>query len=50
MRRHGLEWLHRMRQEPRRLGRRYLVDDLPFFWYLLKERVRPSSGKSAARN
>jgi N-acetylglucosaminyldiphosphoundecaprenol N-acetyl-beta-D-mannosaminyltransferase len=50
MRRHGLEWLHRMRQEPRRLGRRYLVEDLPFFWYLLKERVRPSTDTSAVQS
>ncbi len=26
----GLEWLHRMVLEPRRLGRRYLVEDSPF--------------------
>ncbi len=26
----GLEWLHRLQQEPRRLGKRYLRDDLPF--------------------
>src|SRR4051812_10441971 len=26
----GLEWLHRVAQEPRRLSRRYLVDGLPF--------------------
>jgi len=26
----GLEWLHRMAQEPRRLFKRYIVDDLPF--------------------
>ncbi|MFN0241287.1 MAG: WecB/TagA/CpsF family glycosyltransferase [Planctomycetota bacterium] len=26
----GLEWLHRMVQEPNRLLRRYLVEDLPF--------------------
>lgn len=26
----GLEWLHRLWHEPRRLGRRYLVDDVPF--------------------
>jgi N-acetylglucosaminyldiphosphoundecaprenol N-acetyl-beta-D-mannosaminyltransferase len=26
----GLEWLHRLWNEPRRLGRRYLVDDLHF--------------------
>jgi len=26
----GLEWLHRLQQEPRRLAKRYLQDDLPF--------------------
>jgi hypothetical protein len=26
----GLEWLHRLAQEPRRLFRRYLVHGLPF--------------------
>jgi len=26
----GLEWAHRLASEPRRLSRRYLVDDLPF--------------------
>lgn len=26
----GLEWLHRLAQEPRRLAKRYLLDDLPF--------------------
>jgi N-acetylglucosaminyldiphosphoundecaprenol N-acetyl-beta-D-mannosaminyltransferase len=26
----GLEWLHRLAQEPRRLAKRYLVDGLPF--------------------
>ncbi len=30
MQRVGLEWLHRLLQEPRRLARRYLVDGLPF--------------------
>jgi N-acetylglucosaminyldiphosphoundecaprenol N-acetyl-beta-D-mannosaminyltransferase len=30
MRRSGLEWFHRMCQEPRRLTKRYLIDDLPF--------------------
>lgn len=30
MQRLGLEWTHRLAQEPRRLARRYLVDDLPF--------------------
>lgn len=35
----GIEWLYRLIQEPRRLWRRYLVDDLPFFWLLLKQRL-----------
>ncbi len=30
MRRIGLEWLHRLLQDPRRLAKRYLVDDIPF--------------------
>jgi N-acetylglucosaminyldiphosphoundecaprenol N-acetyl-beta-D-mannosaminyltransferase len=30
MRRTGLEWVHRLAQEPKRLARRYLVEDLPF--------------------
>ncbi|MFG1703838.1 WecB/TagA/CpsF family glycosyltransferase [Nonomuraea sp. M3C6] len=35
MRRAGLEWLFRLVSEPRRLARRYLVDDLPFAVRLL---------------
>lgn len=31
----GLEWTHRLLQEPKRLGRRYLAHDLPFFCYLI---------------
>lgn len=30
MQRLGLEWVHRLIQEPRRLGRRYLLEGLPF--------------------
>jgi N-acetylglucosaminyldiphosphoundecaprenol N-acetyl-beta-D-mannosaminyltransferase len=30
MQRAGLEWLHRLRQEPSRLAKRYLVDDIPY--------------------
>jgi N-acetylglucosaminyldiphosphoundecaprenol N-acetyl-beta-D-mannosaminyltransferase len=30
MRKMGIEWLHRMLQEPRRLAKRYLIEDLPF--------------------
>lgn len=35
MQRMGLEWLHRLWQEPGRLARRYLVDGLPFAAWLL---------------
>lgn len=39
MRRAGLEWAARLWHEPRRLWRRYLVDDMPFFWELLRQRL-----------
>ncbi|TDU28698.1 exopolysaccharide biosynthesis WecB/TagA/CpsF family protein [Panacagrimonas perspica] len=35
----GLEWLFRLLKEPRRLWRRYLVDDMPFLWLVLKQRL-----------
>jgi exopolysaccharide biosynthesis WecB/TagA/CpsF family protein len=34
----ALEWLYRLSQEPRRLWKRYLVDDIPFFYYILKQK------------
>jgi N-acetylglucosaminyldiphosphoundecaprenol N-acetyl-beta-D-mannosaminyltransferase len=40
----GLEWIHRMAQEPRRLTKRYLIDGIPFGLWLMAssaaERVR----------
>lgn len=33
----ALEWFYRMCQEPKRMVKRYLYDDLAFFWYLLKD-------------
>jgi len=30
MQRNGLEWIHRLAQEPRRLSRRYLIEGFPF--------------------
>ena len=36
----GLEWLHRLAQEPRRLARRYLVDGLPFLARMLADALR----------
>ncbi len=38
MSRNGLEWAWRLGQEPRRLWRRYLIEDLPFFWLILKQK------------
>ena len=39
MQRAGLEWLFRLLAEPRRLGRRYLVFNSLFLFYLLRERI-----------
>lgn len=36
----GLEWLFRILCEPKRLWKRYLVHDLPFFWLILQQRFR----------
>ena len=47
MRRLGLEWLHRLGQEPRRLWRRYLVTNSLFLWHLATD--RPSRASRDAR-
>lgn len=44
----GLEWLHRLAQEPRRLAKRYLVDDLPFALLLFGHSIW-TRGKQAPR-
>lgn len=36
----GLEWFYRFLQEPRRMFKRYFIDDMFFFWLLLKEYMR----------
>jgi exopolysaccharide biosynthesis WecB/TagA/CpsF family protein len=33
----GMEWFWRFSQEPRRLFKRYWVDDMKFFWYFGKQ-------------
>ena len=33
----GLEWFYRFLQDPQRLGKRYFINDIPFFWLALKE-------------
>lgn len=37
MQRSGLEWFHRFLQEPRRMFHRYFIEDMYFFWLLVKE-------------
>ena len=34
-----MEWFYRFLQEPKRMYKRYFVDDPKFFWYLLKQRL-----------
>jgi N-acetylglucosaminyldiphosphoundecaprenol N-acetyl-beta-D-mannosaminyltransferase len=49
LRDHGLEWLWRLLHEPRRLWKRYLVRDLPFFWLLARQRLAPGRPPAAGR-
>jgi len=36
----GLEWFYRFLQEPRRMFRRYFIEDMYFFWLLVKALLR----------
>ncbi len=36
----GMEWLYRLLQEPKRLWKRYLVTNLQFIYYLLREMLQ----------
>ena len=40
MQKTGLEWFYRFLQEPRRMFRRYFIEDMGFFWLLGKEMFR----------
>jgi len=37
MQQSGLEWLHRLASEPRRLWKRYLVTNSLFIWYAARQ-------------
>ena len=37
MQRAGLEWFYRFLQEPRRMFRRYFIEDMAFIWLLVRE-------------
>ncbi|NJK40869.1 MAG: WecB/TagA/CpsF family glycosyltransferase [Acaryochloridaceae cyanobacterium SU_2_1] len=36
----GIEWLFRLASEPRRLWKRYLINDLPFLWLMLNQKLQ----------
>src|SRR5690606_1757307 len=50
MQKMSLEWAYRLYKEPKRLWKRYMVDDLPFFGLILKEKFgiyrNPFGGKN----
>lgn len=39
MQKMGLEWFWRLLMEPGKLWKRYLIEDLPFFWLVLKQKL-----------
>ena len=41
----GLEWFHRMSQEPSRLWKRYLLHDVPFLFTLFRSTLQRRPGK-----
>jgi N-acetylglucosaminyldiphosphoundecaprenol N-acetyl-beta-D-mannosaminyltransferase len=41
----GIEWMHRLYSEPQRLWKRYLIDDMPFFALLFKQKMRQMFAK-----
>jgi Glycosyl transferase WecG/TagA/CpsF family len=44
MQRSGLEWLYRLLREPRRLWKRYIVNDIPVLARMSAEALRTRSG------
>lgn len=44
----GLEWLYRLWTEPSRLWKRYILDDMPFLWLILRKRFQQLMGKKDA--
>jgi exopolysaccharide biosynthesis WecB/TagA/CpsF family protein len=36
---YGIEWLYRLMKEPKRLWKRYLIDDIPFFYLILLQKL-----------
>ncbi|MDO9313072.1 MAG: WecB/TagA/CpsF family glycosyltransferase [Burkholderiaceae bacterium] len=46
MQRNGLEWLHRLASEPRRLWKRYLVTNTLFIWFAVRQLLAPRSAQT----
>jgi exopolysaccharide biosynthesis WecB/TagA/CpsF family protein len=40
MQRAGIEWVYRLLQEPGRLWKRYLIDDAPFVYHIVRQRLQ----------
>ena len=40
MQKSGLEWFWRILQEPGRLWKRYIIEDMKFFWLVLRQRFK----------
>jgi len=49
MRSSGLEWMWRLGQEPKRLARRYLLEDLPFFFELVGGAIAQRARRASVR-
>jgi N-acetylglucosaminyldiphosphoundecaprenol N-acetyl-beta-D-mannosaminyltransferase len=46
----GLQWLHRLIQEPKRLWKRYLLNNPRFVWLMICQLLRPAPSQSASFN
>lgn len=46
----GLEWLYRLLMEPKRLWKRYFIDDIPFFGLLILQKLGLYQNSVAKRN
>jgi N-acetylglucosaminyldiphosphoundecaprenol N-acetyl-beta-D-mannosaminyltransferase len=46
MSKYGVEWAFRLMSEPKRLWKRYLVEDLPFFWLVFQQKLNLYQYKS----
>lgn len=49
MQRNGFEWFYRFLQEPRRMFRRYFIEDMGFFWLLGRAMVQRWTGRMTER-